>query len=258
LGSRIQCARQRVTDSWFATRAGHVAGDLGVFAFRERAAKGAFSSAIKTDDVRALFNHDPNYLLGRNRNKALRLTEDNIGLRYEATPPKTQAANDVRELIRSGYVTGSSFAFTAEPDGDSWDESEMKKGKLPLRTINRVKTLLDVSPVTYPACLGKDSQARGVTMREKTDGLAARLPHGYKRILSAMERGLMCARCGHHVGLGWVTRGASAMHAACAEMHDMAQERRDLVARVEGETPAARERMRSAEAALAAAKQRRL
>ena len=129
---------------------------------------------------------------------------------------------------------------------------------MPLRTINHVRTLLDVSPVTYPAYNGTDADARsGVDMREKTDGLAARLPHGYKRILAKMERGLACARCGQHVGLGWVTRGASAMHVACAELHDMAQERRDLTARIEADT-AAQARTRAAKAALARARGKRI
>jgi HK97 family phage prohead protease len=131
--------------------------DMAVFAFREQLARGAFKDAIRTDDVRALFNHDPNYLLGRSRNKTLRLTEDHIGLRYEATPPKTQAAEDVRELIRNGFVSGSSFAFTTAEGDDSWDDSQMATGKLPLRTIHRVRTLLDVSLVTYPAYAGTDA-----------------------------------------------------------------------------------------------------
>jgi hypothetical protein len=54
-------------------------------------------------------------------------------------------------------------------------------------------------------------------------------------------------------GLGWVTRGASALHVSCAEILDMAQERREQVARVEADTPAARDRMRAAVAALNAA-----
>jgi uncharacterized protein len=131
--------------------------DLGVFAFRERIMPGAFKRAIRHDDVHALFNHDPHYVLGRNKNKTLTLAEDSIGLRYEATPPKTQAADDMRQLLIGGYVSGSSFAFS-EP-ADDWDDSEMKNGKLPLRTIRDFGKLLDVSPVTYPAYLSAYSSA---------------------------------------------------------------------------------------------------
>jgi HK97 family phage prohead protease len=105
--------------------------DMGIFAFREKILRGAFAKNIRQDDVRALFNHDPNYVLGRNRNGTLVLAEDSVGLRYEAKPPKTQAAEDVRQLLIGGYVTGSSFAFS--DTDDVWDDSELTKGKLPLR-----------------------------------------------------------------------------------------------------------------------------
>jgi HK97 family phage prohead protease len=72
--------------------------DMGVFAFREKYT-GSFRRALRQDDIRALFNHDPSVVLGRNRNNTLLLAEDSIGLRYEASPPKTQAAEDVRQLL---------------------------------------------------------------------------------------------------------------------------------------------------------------
>ena len=134
--------------------------DFGFFAFREKIAHGAFTDAIKTDDVRALFNHDPNYVLGRTTNDTLRLTEDTQGLRYEVDPPDTQAARDVRTLVQRGDVSGSSFAFTVDDADDEWDESDVKKGKLPLRTIQRISRLYDVSPVTYPAYEGTSVSAR--------------------------------------------------------------------------------------------------
>ena len=57
--------------------------------FREQIAPGAFTDAIGRDDVRALFNHDANFVLGRTVSGTLRLSEDETGLRYDVTPPST-------------------------------------------------------------------------------------------------------------------------------------------------------------------------
>lgn len=117
--------------------------------FRELIAPGAFRSALDgSDDVRALFNHDPNFVLGRTKSGTLKLSETGKGLRYDVQLPKTQAANDVRELILRGDVSGSSFGFLVTDD--DWDETPMKRGEMPIRTIRSVE-LFDVSPVTYPA-----------------------------------------------------------------------------------------------------------
>lgn len=128
-----------------------------MWGFREVIAPGAFTNAVKNDDVRALFNHDANILLGRTASGTLKLVQDKKGLRYEADLPDTQAAQDVRKLIERGDVTGSSFAFVTEED--EWDETPIKKGELPIRTIRKV-SLYDVSPVTYPAYEATSVSAR--------------------------------------------------------------------------------------------------
>jgi uncharacterized protein len=130
------------------------------YGFREVIAPGAFADAITNDDVRALFNHDVNIVLGRNVSKTLRLEEDETGLRYEIDLPDTAAARDVKTLIERGDVSGSSFAFRVEADeDDEWDYTPVKDGLLPLRTIRKV-SLFDVSPVTYPAYEGTTVSAR--------------------------------------------------------------------------------------------------
>jgi hypothetical protein len=156
----------------------------GLWGFRERIDAGAFTEALKTDDVRALFNHDPNLLLGRTESGTLRLKTDAKGLRYEVDLPDTALARDVRTLIQRGDVSGSSFGFTVEED--DWDESQVKKGKLPLRTILKA-SLWDVSPVTYPAYTQTTVSARS---REKAEAVAqaGRQPPAYPDVAERRTR----------------------------------------------------------------------
>lgn len=120
--------------------------DLGGFV--ERIAPGAFSDALETSDIRALFNHDPNFVLGRKQSGSLEVREDEKGLWMEVTPPDTQWARDLMVSIERGDISQMSFAFRLAKGGDEWE----KNGEGPmLRTIKRVQEIADVSPVTYPA-----------------------------------------------------------------------------------------------------------
>jgi len=130
--------------------------------FREIIAPGAFTDAIKQDDVRALFNHDANYVLGRNKSGTLRLVEDDNGLVYDIDPPDTQVARDLISLLSRGDVDASSFAFRVIED--KWQYTDQESDERPLRTVLKVE-LFDVSPVTYPA------------YPQTTSGVSARAKH---------------------------------------------------------------------------------
>lgn len=119
--------------------------DLG--GFTEVIAPGAFQTALERSDVRSLFNHDPNLVLGRMKAGTLKVTEDERGLRIENDLPDTQVARDLLENMRLGNVDQMSFAFRVSREGQKWEERD---GML-LRTITEVDELFDVSPVTYPA-----------------------------------------------------------------------------------------------------------
>jgi len=118
--------------------------DMG---FIERIAPGAFKKALKTSDVRALFNHDSNIILGRSTAGTLELKEDKKGLFMSVTPPDTQLVRDmVLSPIERGDVTQQSFGFTVQ--SDDWDYRDNEPS---IRTITEIKELFDVSPVTFPA-----------------------------------------------------------------------------------------------------------
>lgn len=120
----------------------------------ERIAPTAFNRALNENhDVRALFNHDMNFLLGRTTAGTLRLSTDTKGLRYEIDLPDTQAGRDVATSIARGDVTGSSFTFQAT--GRKIEES----GDKTIRTITDVH-LIDVGPVTFPAYTGTTAGMR--------------------------------------------------------------------------------------------------
>ena len=112
-------------------------------------------------DVRALWNHDTTKLLGRVKNKSLRLTSDEIGLHIECDLPDTQYARDVYNLIKDGYNNGLSFGFTVVQD--RWEEQEDENGvRFPVCTLLEVR-LYEVSfCVSFPAYEGTNSEARSI------------------------------------------------------------------------------------------------
>jgi hypothetical protein len=106
----------------------------------------AFDNVMTTQpDVRALFNHDPNLVLGRTTAGTLRLSVDARGVTYEVDPPDTQVARDLMVSMRRGDVTQSSYAYIVKRDQwiDNSDDTVTRR-------ILEIEELFDVSPVTYP------------------------------------------------------------------------------------------------------------
>jgi len=115
----------------------------------ERIMPGAFDKAMAEDDVRGLFNHDPNNILGRTSADTMRLSVTDAGLRYEIEPADTQLARDVMTHIARRELTGSSFAFM--PTEERWTETKTDDGRTNyVREIVEVR-LYDTGPVTFPA-----------------------------------------------------------------------------------------------------------
>ena len=90
--------------------------------------------------------------MGRTGNGTLELSTDERGLKYKVKLGDQQYARDFYESVKRGDISQSSFAFTI--DKQSWNEERT------VRSVDKVRQLLDVSPVTYPAYAAATVQAR--------------------------------------------------------------------------------------------------
>lgn len=164
------------------TLTGHAAvfgqyADLG--SNLESLAPTAFDQVLKDPhtDVRALFNHDPNQVLGRQSAGTLRVGTDSQGLEFEVQLPNTTLGNDLRELVARKDIDGASFAFL--PGEDAWERSSDGRS---IQIHTSVSRLLDVSPVTYPAYDGASTALRSMTF-EAGNSRASQLIRARARVL---------------------------------------------------------------------------
>lgn len=140
--------------------------DLG--GFREVIKPGAVEF---TDDVRADFNHDSNFILGRVKSGTLAVTQDERGVLMEVQPPDTTWARDLMASIDRGDIDQGSFAFRVLPEGQSWYEGP--DGVL-IRTLTKI-SVSRVSVVADPAYTQTSMQVRSMSdiLSDRQTGQAA-------------------------------------------------------------------------------------
>lgn len=135
---------------------------------------GAFTESLKSEDVRAYFDHDRGRVLGRMSAGTLRLREDEKGLAVEIDLPDTSDGRDVRELVERGDITGMSIGFQVLHD--EWDETVDP----PKRTIHEAR-LREASIVSEPAygdtsvAMRSLEEARGDQKKQNFSAAAKRL-----------------------------------------------------------------------------------
>jgi hypothetical protein len=124
--------------------------DLG--GFRER----ILPDSIEFDlDVRADFNHSPDFILGRRAAGTLSLTVDAKGVYMEAEPPHTTWADDLLVSMDRGDIDQGSFAFRVLPGGQQTTEENGET----VRTLSKI-LVRRVSVVSDPAYTGTSVQVR--------------------------------------------------------------------------------------------------
>lgn len=152
----------------------------------ERVLPGTFKRTIaESQDVRCLFNHDANNLLGRTTNQTMRLREDAKGLAFDTDlDMQTRIANDVSRFIARKDVTGCSFSFNVTKQTRT--ETEENDKLIILREIQDVDTY-DVGPVTYPAYEGTSVGGRSISRRELRSIFPDGLPASVRRHAPSFE-----------------------------------------------------------------------
>lgn len=112
----------------------------------ESIAPGAFDGSIG-DDIRALYNHNSDIVLGRTSSGTMEIRQDGHGLwgRVKINREDSDAMNAYRRIQR-GDITGCSFGFDIEAQ-----EADYRDDGTVHWTITKISPLYEISPCTFPA-----------------------------------------------------------------------------------------------------------
>ena len=157
----------------YAARYNNLSSDLG--GFRERILPGAFDKVLDSEpDVVCLFNHNPNFVLGRTSADTLSVRSTSKGLAFDCDMPNTSYARDLSESIKRGDIKACSFAFELGDGDEDFAEEDTDQGRMLVRSIRNFKVLHDCSVVTSPAFPGTSVDTRNIVAAEVRSMLQAR------------------------------------------------------------------------------------
>ena len=146
----------------------------------ESVAPGAFSESLN-GDVRALFNHNQDIVLGRTTNGTLELLDDATGLygRVRINRNDTDAMNAYQRIAR-GDITGWSFGV------DVGEQTEEFRDDGTIHwTLEKISPLYEVSPCTFPAYEATSISAR---KRDFEDAKRRRADAWKKRTMERLKK----------------------------------------------------------------------
>lgn len=153
--------------------------------WREQFAEGSFNDVIAERLTAALWNHNPDHLLGRQSSGTLRLSADSGGLSYALDIPNTSVGRDLRELHERGDITGASVGFI--PGEDDWGFTAQGDR---LRTHTQVSYLRDISPVSFAAYDGTSVDMRADARTRGTQNGGPRSAIHRELAIRAAARGI--------------------------------------------------------------------
>jgi HK97 family phage prohead protease len=133
--------------------------------FDEDVCKGPFVEVIHPDaftrtlaenpDVRALYNHNTDFVLGRTTSGTLDLSVDTVGVPFALRLSTASYARDAAITIQRRDVDGCSFGFAVVEDS-----LELRPGLPPLHTLIDVDLFEISTGVAFPAYEGTTVETR--------------------------------------------------------------------------------------------------
>lgn len=126
----------------------------------------AFFNEVLQDDVRCLFNHDDDHVLGRSTSGTLTYGVDAKGLFFEYEDPGTTQSRDLLISLSRGDISQCSFQFEVYDSSEGGYKFE-RIGEEWICTLLRCKKLYDVGPVTFPAYTETTIGKRGLEEAKK-------------------------------------------------------------------------------------------
>mgnify|MGYP003109722515 CR=1 FL=1 len=156
--------------------------------FVEQIKRGAFTKTLQErgtsssrDDIKALFNHSTDLVLGSKRAGTLKLSEDSKGLHYEVDLDLDITHHrSAFKMIERGDVTNSSFGFDVIEE--RWSVPERSDDPV-LREVLETR-LYEVSPTPFPAY-----QDSSVTAERSLKGLSDMSGLDLRTLIEANENG---------------------------------------------------------------------
>lgn len=144
---------------------------------------GAFTNYLKKGkDVKILWNHNADIVLGSTAAGTAELEEDNLGLygMVEINKNDTDAMNAYARVLR-GDVSGCSFGFDIKELDEKIDDDGVYRTEL-----IEIDPLYEVSPCTFPAYESTSIDARS---RERIDNLRKRKLNRWKEEMHKKLKG---------------------------------------------------------------------
>lgn len=157
----------------------------------ETISPGAFARYLATgQDVKVLWNHDTNVVLGSTANGTASIREDEIGLFGSVLiNDKDQDAVNAHARVERGDVDGCSFGFEIARQEEWWDDDGVYHTR-----IMEVDPLYEVSPCTFPAYTSTSISARAaqtlVEAREKLERAQAERRRQWREQMLARVKGV--------------------------------------------------------------------